>query len=77
MLVVLTDLVSSAILYTIEYDAQYQGFNVVEQEVSLDEMGVVVAQFLAETAVPDASFRPIEARQNPAIFLFSRSRGPS
>lgn len=65
VLVVLTDLVSGAILYTIEYDVEHEGFNVVEQEATLDEMGAIVAKFLAETAVPNVSFRPVEAHQNP------------
>ena len=65
VLVVLSDLATGAILYSIEYDVEYEGFNVVEQEATLDEMGTIVAEFLAETAVPNVGFRPVEAHRNP------------
>jgi hypothetical protein len=65
VMVVLSDLVSGAILYSIEYDEEYKGFNVVEHTSTLDEMGAVVAKFLAETTVPNVSFRPVEEHQNP------------
>lgn len=65
VLVVITDLVSGAVLLKIEYSEEYEGFEVVEYEATLDQMGCMVAQFLSETAVPDASFRPLKAHQNP------------
>jgi hypothetical protein len=65
VLVVLSDLVSGAIIYSIEYDMVHEGFNVVEQEATLNEMGAIVAKFLAETAVPDVGYRPVEARRDP------------
>ena len=65
VLVVLTDLVSGAILYTIEYSVDYQSFSVVEREVTLDVMGSVVENFLKDKTVPDVKFRPVEANLNP------------
>jgi hypothetical protein len=65
VLVVLTDLVSGAILYTLDYTETYEGFSVVEQIANLDEMGSMIAKFLADIAVPDVNFRPIEAHANP------------
>jgi len=64
ILVVLTDLFSGAILYTIEYRIEYDSFEVVEKETTLDEMGILVAEFLASKAVPDAGFRPREEDNN-------------
>ncbi len=64
ILVVLTDLVSGAMLYTIEYRVEHDSFEVVEKETDLDKMGIVVANFLAEKAVPDAGFRPREEDNN-------------
>ena len=46
VLVVLTDLVSAAIFYYIEYSPDQQIFEVVERPATLDEMGAVVAEFL-------------------------------
>lgn len=77
VLVVLTDLVSGAILYTIEYDVEHKGFNAVEQEVTLDQMGAIVAKFLAETAVPNVSFRPVEDQQDPrdiSVIAFKKTK---
>ena len=68
VLVVLTDLVSGALLLKIVYNEEYKGFDVVEYETTLHQMGVMVAQFLSQTSVPDASFRPVEARENPRDF---------
>jgi len=60
VLVILTDLVSGAFLYKFEYTPDVQGFEVVEKEITLDEMGARVAEFLAGTAVPSEKFRPID-----------------
>jgi hypothetical protein len=65
VLVVLTDLVSRAVVLEVEYSAQYQSFSVVVYDVTLDQVGVMVAQFLVHTAVPDASFRLLESHRNP------------
>jgi hypothetical protein len=65
VLLVLTDLVSGAILYTIDYSLQYKSFSLVEREATLDVMGSVVENFLREKTVPDVNFRPIEADSNP------------
>lgn len=65
VLVVLTDLVSAAILYYIEYSPDQQIFEVVERPATLDEMGAVVAEFLTSTAVPRSDYRPLEHRNDP------------
>jgi hypothetical protein len=66
VLVVLTDLISGALLTELEYSAQYKSFSVVQYDVmTLNQMGSMVAQFLARTAVPDASFRPVQSHPNP------------
>jgi hypothetical protein len=77
VLVVLTDLVSGAVLYSIEYAEEHASFCVVEKETTLDEMGVLVAEFLADKAVPNESFRPNEAANNPrdtACIAFKRAK---
>eukprot|EP00597_Dinobryon_sp_UTEXLB2267_P013382 CAMPEP_0170105750 /NCGR_PEP_ID=MMETSP0020_2-20130122/4962_1 /TAXON_ID=98059 /ORGANISM="Dinobryon sp., Strain UTEXLB2267" /LENGTH=445 /DNA_ID=CAMNT_0010329941 /DNA_START=13 /DNA_END=1350 /DNA_ORIENTATION=+ len=65
VLVVISDLVTGAVLLKIDYNEECDAFEVVEYEASLDQMGYMVAQFLSESAVPVAGFRPIEAHQNP------------
>ena len=65
VLVVLTDLVSAAILYYIEYSPDQQFFEVVERPATLDDMGAVIAEFLTSTAVPRSDYRPLENRNNP------------
>ena len=65
VLVVLTDLVSGAILYKMGYNEADNVFHVAEQETSLDGMGVIVTEFLDRTAVPCATFQPNEAANNP------------
>eukprot|EP00981_Chlorochromonas_danica_P004324 scaffold867_cov176-Ochromonas_danica.AAC.11 len=67
VLVVITDLVSGAVLLEVAYNQQFAAFDVLEHKLTLDEMGYMVAKFLSETAVPDASFRPID-EQNPRDF---------
>ena len=76
VLVVITDLVSGAVLLDIVYKEQYAQFDVVEYEVTLDQMGCMVAQFLSETAVPDASYRPMD-EQNPrdvSVIAFKKTK---
>ena len=65
VLVVLTDLVSAAILYYLEYSPDQQTFEVVERPATLHEMGALVAEFLASTAVPRSDYRPLEDRNDP------------
>ena len=46
-------------------------------EISLDEMGAIVATFLAEITVPDVGFRPVEAHQNPrdiSVIAFKKTK---
>ena len=77
VMVVLTDLVSGAILYTVEHVANNGQFNVVEQEVSLDDMGANVATFLTDIAVPDVYYRPVEAHQDPrdiSVIAFKKTK---
>lgn len=60
----LTDLVSGAMLYKIEYRIEYDSFEVVEKETTLNEMGILLATLLASKAVPDVGFRPREEENN-------------
>eukprot|EP01031_Cornospumella_fuschlensis_P028981 gene28981-34975_t len=76
VLVVLTDLVSGAVLLSMVYRELYGSFDVVEYQATLDQMGCMVACFLSDTAVPDASFRPID-EQNPrdlAVIAFKKTK---
>ena len=65
VLVVLTDLVSAAILYYMEHSPDQQTFEVVERPATLHEMGALVAEFLASTAVPRSDYRPLVERNDP------------
>jgi hypothetical protein len=65
VLVVLTDLVSKATLFEIEYEEMYKGFTVHQATVTLDQVGTNVANFLTAKAVPDVNFRPLEDDNNP------------
>lgn len=65
VLVVLSDLDSGALLLKIAYNETFKQFDVVEYTATLDQMGVMVAQFLSNDTVPDASYRPVESLQNP------------
>jgi hypothetical protein len=65
VLVVLTDLVSGAMLFEVEYVEEHKGFNVLHDTVTLDQVGTNVSNFLAAKAVPDPKFRPVEEKNNP------------
>ena len=65
VLVVLTDLVSGAMLFAIDYGERYKRFTVRQTTVTLDEVGTNVANFLTNKSVPDVNFRAIEDENNP------------
>lgn len=65
VLLVLTDLVSKSMLFEIEYSVEYKRFIVVQDAVTLDQVGTNVASFLSEKAVSDAKFYPVEEKNNP------------
>jgi hypothetical protein len=77
VLVVLTDLVSEAMLFEIEYDKTYKRFTVHQATVTLDQVGTNVANFLTAKAVPNVNFRPLEDENNPrdfAVIEFKRTK---
>ena len=58
--VILTDLSSGALLFEIEYSAEFESFTVLKTELSLNQMYTNVSKFLAEKAVPNVQYRPLE-----------------
>ena len=60
VLVILTDLSSGAMLFEIQYAAEYKRFTVQQTELSLNQMWTTVTKFLDDKAVPDVNFLPME-----------------
>ena len=60
VLVILTDLSSGAMSFEIQYAVDYKRFTVHKTELSLNQLWTTVTKFLAEKAVPDVSFFPVE-----------------
>ena len=69
VLVVLTDLVTGAMLFELEYTEKNKRFGALQAKVTLDQIGTNVANFLADKTVPDSTFRADEEENNPQFFL--------
>ena len=60
VLVVLTDLVSGAIVFELSYDPRNESFGLIEYRVSLSQMAFLVTTYLTTKVKPDASYLPID-----------------
>jgi len=58
VLVVLTDLVTGAMVYELRFNIECQSFSLSEYEANLDQMAVLVANYLSDAVVPDAKYVP-------------------
>jgi hypothetical protein len=65
VLVILTDLSSGAMSFDMSYVPEDNSFVVRKYTLTLDGMATMVSKFLTETAVPRASYRPREERNDP------------
>ena len=75
ILVVLTDLVSGAIMLKMDYDEELNVFSVVEYKATLDQMGRMVARFLSDNTIPNALFRPLEDHpRDVPVLTFKRTK---
>jgi hypothetical protein len=60
VLVVLTDLVSGAMVFELNYEPTNESFGLIEYSVSLSQMAFLVTTYLTTKVKPDANYLPID-----------------
>jgi hypothetical protein len=78
VLVVLTDLTYAAQAFTLTFVPATEGFAVLEYNLTLEQMAVLVVEFLELYTIPDPHYKPMESRQAPnevCVLSFKRKFG--